>query len=348
MNYLSLCSGIEAATTAWLRELIARKLIMDGEVDERSITDVSPDDLVSFTRCHFFAGLGLWDHALRLAGWPEGRPVWTGSCPCQPFSIAGKGLGEKDERHLWPVFRDLIDARQPPVAFGEQVASKDGRTWLAGVFADLEGMGYQRAGADLCAAGIGSPHIRQRLYWVANADHQRRAGIDPLLQRQASGRQSQDFLEAAGGCTDGGLANTKQPRRTETGLRHEIDARRELEPGRSLGRLGDARGEGLEGHRGNGNGGSEPGRVGSQPVGSTAEAGNTGSDWYDTYWHPCRDGKHRRVPVEPEFFPLADAGIYVVPGMARRRTVRPPLLRGSGNAIVPQVAAEFIAAYLEA
>jgi DNA (cytosine-5)-methyltransferase 1 len=34
----------------------------------------------------------------------------------------------------------------------------------------LEGAGYAVGAADLCAAGVGAPHIRQRLYWVANAD----------------------------------------------------------------------------------------------------------------------------------------------------------------------------------
>src|SRR5690606_17738712 len=116
---------------------------------------------------HFFAGIGGWSYALRLAGIPDGLPVWTGSCPCQPFSAAGKGLGEADERHLWPVFRELIRACNPSVVFGEQVASKAGRVWLSGVFADLEGMAYHRAGADLCAAGVSAPHIRQRLYWLA-------------------------------------------------------------------------------------------------------------------------------------------------------------------------------------
>ena len=31
--------------------------------------------------------------ALRAAGWRDDRPVWTGSCPCQPFSAAGKQVG---------------------------------------------------------------------------------------------------------------------------------------------------------------------------------------------------------------------------------------------------------------
>lgn len=153
---------------AWLRELIKRGLIMNGVVDERSICEVQPADLTGYTRVHLFAGIGGWDLALQLAGWPEDEPVWTGSCPCQPFSAAGKRQGTADKRHLWPEMHRLIAARKPAVVFGEQVASKAGREWLAGVFAQVEALGYRRAGADLCAAGVGSPHIRQRLWWMAN------------------------------------------------------------------------------------------------------------------------------------------------------------------------------------
>jgi len=147
---------------AWLRALYP-----DAQVDERSIADVGADELSGHERCHFFAGIGGWEYALELAGWPADWPVWTGSCPCQPFSAAGKGLGEADPRHLWPEFRRLIALCRPPVVFGEQVASKAGRGWLAGVRADLEALGYAFGAADLCAASCGAPHIRQRLYWSA-------------------------------------------------------------------------------------------------------------------------------------------------------------------------------------
>src|SRR3990167_2875474 len=125
-------------TAAWLRELIKAKLIADGEVDTRSIVDVQPADLTGFAQCHFFAGIGGWSYALRLAGWPDDRAVWTGSCPCQPWSMAGGGEGANDSRHLWPAWSELIGQCRPPVVFGEQVASEDGRYWLDLVFYDME------------------------------------------------------------------------------------------------------------------------------------------------------------------------------------------------------------------
>ena len=161
MNAPHYYNEFDPKAAAWLRELMRAGLIPAGHVDTRSIADVQPADLAGFVQCHFFAGIGGWPLALRLAGWPEDVPVWTGSCPCQPFSCAGKGLGTKDPRHLWPEFRRLITECHPATVFGEQVASRAGREWLAGVFADLEGMAYAVAGADLCAAGVAAPHIRQ-------------------------------------------------------------------------------------------------------------------------------------------------------------------------------------------
>ncbi len=159
----------DAFAAQWLRSLIDGGLIPHGDVDERSIVDVRPADLAGYDQCHFFAGIGGWPLALRLAGWPDDRPVWTGSCPCQPLSGAGLRKGHADERHLWPAFHRLIAERAPATVFGEQVASADGREWLAAVRADLEALGHAVGAADLCAAGVGAPHIRQRLFWVANA-----------------------------------------------------------------------------------------------------------------------------------------------------------------------------------
>ena len=153
---------------AWLKELIKAGQIVPGEVDERSIEDVLPSDLRRFTQCHFFAGIGVWSYALRCAGWPDDRPVWTGSCPCQPFSAAGKRTGTSDERHLWPAFFHLIQSCDPDIVFGEQVSSKDGLAWFDTVSLDLEAAGYAVGAADLCAAGFGAPHIRQRLYFVGS------------------------------------------------------------------------------------------------------------------------------------------------------------------------------------
>ena len=160
----------EPYAAQWLRNLIAKGLIADGYVDERDIRDVEPDDLRDFGQCHFFAGIGGWSLALRRAGVDDGEPVWTGSCPCQPFSAAGKGLGFDDERHLWPTFHWLIAQRRPHLVFGEQVSSPDGRRWLDLVQTDMEGLGYACGALVAPAAGVGAPHARHRTYWCAVAN----------------------------------------------------------------------------------------------------------------------------------------------------------------------------------
>lgn len=154
----------------WTRNLIKAKLIPNGAIDNRPIQDIQPDDLKDFTQVHLFSGIAGWAYALQLAGWPRNIPVWTGSCPCQPFSSAGREKGRSDDRHLWPEMLRLISECRPPVIFGEQVAGKLGREWLSGVRADLEGTGYAVGATDLPAASVGAPHIRQRHWWVAHTE----------------------------------------------------------------------------------------------------------------------------------------------------------------------------------
>jgi DNA (cytosine-5)-methyltransferase 1 len=316
---------IDPFAAQWLRNLITAGQIPDGEVDERDIRDIAPDDLRGYRQCHFFAGIGGWAYALRLAGWPDDREVWTGSCPCQPFSVAGKGEGISDERHLWPAFRWLIAKRKPAIVFGEQVASKAGRLWLSGVRADLEAMGHEVGSADLCAAGVGAPNIRQRLWWVAHAAGSR--GRSGLRDR---GPEGQRGLLVADGGANRGLADADAPGLGAGGRR---GVHREGRPGSQPAfrgedkRLGDTAGQ-RPPERGDG-------RRAPDPQQQAAErAGPAGRFWSDATWIPCGDGKARRI--EPSTFPLA----HGVPARVGR-------LRGYGNAINPWLAAEFIAAAME-
>jgi len=271
---------------AWLGSLITGGHIAHGRVDSRSIADLEPADIGS-GQAHFFAGIGGWSHALRLAGVADEFPVWTGSCPCQPFSSAGRGAGFSDERHLWPAWFRLIRECRPAIIFGEQVASPAGLGWFDAVSADLEGEGYAVGAADLCAAGVGAPHIRQRLYFVAYATDGRR-------ERRRAGEASR---------------GAQQPERL-----------------RAAGLVGDSDDAGPQGWDQRGDGAGER---------SSGSPGVAGSFWSRAEWLPCRDGKARLV--ESSIFPLATG--------VRNRV---GTLRGAGNSIVPQVAAEFVIASLEA
>lgn len=257
----------------WAQNLIDAGYVPPGVMDPRSIQEVRPRDLAGYSHCHFFCGILGWPYAMQLAGWPATRSLWTASCPCQPFSSAGKGGGVADDRHLWPALFRLIRECRPVCVVGEQVASAIGYGWLDGISADLEAEGYAVGAVVLGAHSVGAPHIRQRLYWAASDGTPNR-----LVQSHGPG------------CQPGS-------------------------PTPASSRYGDS----------------------AQSAGC----------WSDYTLIPCRDGKIRRL--EPGLLPLVDgASFRLADGRTREGVSRTAVLRGIGNAIVPQVAAAFLAAVLEA
>ena len=190
----------------WMRNLMAEGWITKGDVDERSIEDVQPNDLTGYDRLHFFAGVAVWDYALNQAGWGRGE-IWTGSCPCQPFSAAGKGAGFDDERHLWPVFHHLIKECKPAIVIGEQVASGDAMPWIDLVQTDMEALGNAFGAIPFPSAGVGAPHIRERLYWVAYAYGSAGRQGGENVRRRADGGDAQPRAGLSGGSVSDGLGH---------------------------------------------------------------------------------------------------------------------------------------------
>jgi DNA (cytosine-5)-methyltransferase 1 len=366
----------------WLRNLIAEGVIADGIVDERDIREVEAYELAEFAQCHFFAGIGVWSYALRQSGWPDDKPIWSGSCPCPPFSQAGKGQscpacgGRRnlchprktghficlscgcdhyaDDRHLWPEFARLIRDGKPSKIVGEQVASADGRIWLAAVSADLQTMGYAVAGADICAAGFGGAHIRQRNYFVGLSgasfvDTERRSELGTAAGEIPREKWEQRFWnDAKHGRQLGRLENAELPegsRQREYGSENLCVQ----DPSR-FARASDA--SGLADDNGGGRnritnieriddnrqetewwenyGGAQHGSTFHRN--ETADAPMCGRHAAD--WLFCRDGKWR--PVEPFTFPLVDA--------APSRVGR---LRAYGNALDAETAIQFCGAVRE-
>lgn len=268
MNFYNEC---DPKAAAWLRRLIAAGELPPGDVDPRPIELIDPRTLDGYTSVHLFAGIGGWPLALRQAGWPDDCPVWTGSCPCQPFSDAGARRGFDDDRHLWPHFLRLIREHRPRVIFGEQVSSKDGLKWFDAVSSDLEGEGYAVGALDLCAASVGAPHRRQRLYFVGHADgdaareHARELPCDEGgdVERRAKGGHAPTVPGRARSVADADEARRqlKRPARV-----HDHGEPRHDAPGRRA-------------------------RV----------------DWSDCEWALCGDPSGPRWrPIEPGSFPLAD------------------------------------------
>lgn len=304
---------------ATLRNLIEEGAIAAGIVDERSIAEVRPEDLADFTQCHFFAGGGLWSLCLRNAGWPDDRPVWTGSCPCGPFSAAGLRKGFADPRHLWPEWFRLIRFGRPDQLFGEQSADAD--AWLDLVSTDLESVGYAFGAADIPAAGFGGAHRRQRFGFVADANHAERwaarapwhDGFWPQTGRVESHRHTGEHSQPSRmGDADDQRGHGRQARGQQAGRREPADAG-------SLSGLADAHG----------------GKPWHGHLQRSREYGLIAKDGVAVDWLLCRDARWR--PVEPSSCPLVDAS----PARLGR-------LRLYGDAIDVEAFTNLIGAYLDA
>lgn len=371
----------------WLRQLIKNGVIADGEVDERSIIDVQADDLRGFTQHHFFAGIGGWSYALRLAGWDDTRPVCTASLPCQPFSVAGAQKGIDDERHLLPHFIELVKQCNFQTIFGEQVPGAIKHGWLDDLCTEMEREKYRVGQIVLTAAGEGAPHIRQRLYWVADSSKQRQSG-QPLYTTEnqdreinriistgninsrvsntenrngrpesqltaSSGRESRNQFGGDGSCGGVGISSslrleseraeleTAGATRTSEifdGLANTIDSS-------NRGEIGGINGE----KNGRAIGNREIINQSRESIGASAY-----DDWSEPDWLYCRDEKYR--PIKSSIEPLANGlprgvGYSSDPSESidanNTQEARVMRLKGYGNAIVPQVAASFIKAFMQ-
>ena len=317
-------NDIDPYVCQWLRNLIVAGEIPPGCVDQRPIQEVDANELRDYQQCHFFAGVGGWSYALRFANWPEDWAIWTGSCPCQPFSAAGKGLGFEDERDLWPAFHRLIADIRPSIVVGEQVSGPRGLEWLDRVFVDLEGDNYAVGASDLPAASVGAPHIRQRLWWLAYAE------------RRASKRHGFQMAGASG----------------ET--RGEIRKQR-IRPdawnGSANDRLGDSKHNGsLAEHESRSAQGK--GRV-CEPQGSGGGVGHSDREGLERRCERPIEHADQRLAWSPSDFiyePRAEFWRRIKPGLeplAHGIPARTPKLRAYGNAIVPQVAALFLEAVID-
>lgn len=366
---------------AWLRQLIKNGNITPGEVDERSITEVRPDDLIGFDRVHFFSGIGTWDYCLNQSGWGD-RPIWTASLPCQPFSAAGKGLGKADERHLLPHFLELVRECRPATILGEQVAAAIGHGWLDDLYAEMEACEYAIGSAVIGAHSIGSPHIRQRLYWVANSNYERsqrrtraertdqqlvgkNGVVDGMVYSNESGSQQRietaeaarhrDTAESTGSINGFGDPEHEQHQWRLSGSGKEFSQNRKRSAGEfagsseiiGLGNSGIATGERDTGELCN----EENSISGERLIDGTVSLRFADASEID--WIYCRDNKYR--PVKPGILPLVDG---VARGMVHSSDPSEPInangtqearairLKGYGNAIQAQTAIAFITAFM--
>lgn len=367
----------------WIQNLMNAKLIPKGYLDRRSIKEVDVTERTTvqkYTQAHFFAGIAGWPLALQLAGWPEEEKIWSASAPCPPFSSAGKKKAcpecsggvlipcpvrsghfvccicqhawFADERHLWPDFRRLVALHRPSAIIGEQVASKDGLVWFAGIRAGLEALGYAVGGTSMCAPATGAPHIRQRIFWVAVAqpvgqgegrssqqEETRRGGDGPANNSTNSSMAHRDRFR---------LCGRKEPNEKEPA---ESQVSRRTDAGRRAGGMGNSFMPGLsfQSRHGQIAGGSQPNRPASTP-----------SAWSDFYVVECENSKRRRIGtgVGPLDYGIPAKMEHLLPRLQKLsedpgRTIkiarknRIAQIKGYGNSIVPQLGALFVRACMD-
>jgi DNA (cytosine-5)-methyltransferase 1 len=262
---------------------------------------------------------------------PSAMPAGPTTAPSGPAPARasrsrsrGGGAGSATTATSGPRCSDSSPSAALQSVLGEQVASRAGRGWLAGVRADLEALGYAVGAADLCAAGegeeaygwivrddgavwkrivIGAPHIRQRLFWVADDQEQRqpqraevaRGGVEGVRAEGMRGGPADD--RGPGGLGDPADEGLEERQRGGGDVGGERPAPERA--GGDAGGLGDSDRE-RQPQREERDGGQE----GRQPAPSGTDALRPGGGFWSRYdIVPCRDGKARRV--EPGVFPLA-------------------------------------------
>jgi DNA (cytosine-5)-methyltransferase 1 len=131
--------------------------------------------------------------------------ILTGGFPCQPYSLAGKRKGKEDERHLWPEMLRVIRECSPRYVVGENVRGLvgwDGGLVFEEVCADLEACGYAVQPFLLPACGVGAPHRRDRVWFVAYANDKGRS--DGHGQIQGANGEVRQRDDCAQPCNAGG------------------------------------------------------------------------------------------------------------------------------------------------
>lgn len=233
----------------------------------------------------------------------------TGGFPCQPYSVAGKRRGNEDDRAIWPQMLRVIREARPRWVLGENVPGIISLA-LDGVLADLEAEGYACESFVVPACAVDAKHRRDRVWIVANSNKSD-------SRTRGNGREYPIGERAHNELAGPDQGPKPVAHRTCNGWRQgKQDAGRCIEG------------------------------TGTGPQSGSWNNGETLADCHEQ--RPQRHGRLQqcaselpsgpiRWPDEEEWF--AESGMGRVAHGIPNRVDR---LRGLGNAIVPQVAAEIL------
>lgn len=177
---LSLCSGVggielgfklavpKARTVGYIENEAFACSILEARMQDKTL-----DEAPIWTDLKTFDG----------RAWRGKVDCLTGGYPCQPFSVAGKKLGEKDPRHLWPEIKRIIKEIEPSICFFENVGGHL-RLGFEQVANDLSELDYKVKAGLFTAQEVGAPHKRERLFILAyRCDIGCNSGSDNIAQR---------------------------------------------------------------------------------------------------------------------------------------------------------------------
>ncbi len=202
-NILSLCSGIGSLDLAVSRAVGAARVVCAVEREAYASA--------SLVASHEEEGLDpppVWTDLCTFEGLPwRGKvDLVTAGLPCQPYSVAGQGKGDADERALWPHFVRIVKEAQPSAVFLENVPKF--LRFLGPVWGELRDMGFELAPPLLStAAEYGAPHNRLRVFVLA-------AHPDRVDLRDEPGRE---LGEDGEGAPEPGHAGSGPPNSNDVG-----------------------------------------------------------------------------------------------------------------------------------
>ena len=301
MNHIDLCSGIGGFALGFQWAGLSKPVLFcDIEPWSRKILKKHWPDVP------------IAEDVKELASDPDGliprtdpkKTILTAGYPCQPFSYAGKRLGQEDDRHIWPYILQIVAHKRPAFCVFENVYGHVS-LGLDQVLSDLEGQGYATRPFIVPACAVDAPHRRNRVFIIAHTEVMHsNVSVEHTEQGQRQAPQSRD---SSGEAT---VADTRH-----AGVHHPRQS-------------GDVEQEGGNERRVRRDGLSKKQNVQRQDVA-------------DTDSPRCKE-QRRFQPAQPEHQAIkCGSGWLTEPPVGRVANGIPnrvDRLRGLGNAIVPQIA----------